>query len=200
MSQGNGFGKNGNGLSQNGDAHPDVISIHSHLKKNGQATVAPGKEPPSNGHANREQLVDFSAVRTQKLEEKRRKTERIFFRNLLGVYTLTGETKMRQIELVDISEEGCSFQVPFSVDTPWPTQSNDLPIRMYFSPDTYLELRVKIVNSRPYIENGDRYVRYGCLIDQSLGSYECYQQFVKFMHLYSNCSHRDLGDVSVFYL
>jgi hypothetical protein len=195
MSQGNGFG-NGNGSGNGNGTHGSVVTLNARWKNSsngkGGATPEPGTSDKT--------LVDFSEVRTQKLEEKRRKTERIFFKNLLGVYSVTGETRMRQIDLVDVSEEGCAFQVPFSSENPWPTQGNDLPIRLYFSQDTYLEVRVKVVNSRPYIENGERYIRYGCVVDQTLSSYTCYQQFVRFMHSYSDCAHRDLGDVSVFYL
>lgn len=147
------------------------------------------------------QVVDFSEVRAQKLEEKRRKTERVFFKSLLSVYTVIGNGKqIAPIEIIDISEEGIAFQVPFNPEKPWPASSGDTPIRLYFSQDTYLEVFAKIVNSRPSIENGQRYTRYGCTIDPSTSSFKAYQQFVKFMKLYAEHSHKDLGDVSVFYI
>lgn len=146
-----------------------------------------------------ERVVDFNEAREQKLEEKRRNTERIFFRNLIGVYSVTGHAKMQPIELIDVSEEGCSFQLPFDPDRNWPT-SNELPIRLYFSQDTYLEILVRIQNSRPSIENGNRYVRYGCMVDKELKSYPAYQAFIKFLRQYAEHAHKDMGDVSVFYL
>ena len=81
-------------------------------------------------------VVDFNEVRAQKLEEKRRKTERIFMNHFLGVYCVTGNNSMHQIEMVDLSEEGCSFQVPFDGNKPWPAELQDLPVRLYFSQDT----------------------------------------------------------------
>jgi len=146
------------------------------------------------------QVVDFNEVRAQRLEEKRRKTERIFFQHLLGVYTVVGSSTMFPIEVVDLSEEGIAFQMPYNEQKPWPTDINDIPIRLYFSQDTYLEVFVKIANSRPAIENNARYVRYGCSVDQSVSSYATYQQFVRFLKLYAESAHRDKGDVSVFYL
>ena len=56
------------------------------------------------------------------------------------------------------------------------------------------------MNSRPSIENGARYTRFGCQMDAATASYPAYQQFVKFMKLYSEHAHKDMGDISVFYL
>lgn len=145
-------------------------------------------------------VVDFGQVRAQKLEEKRRTTERIFFKQLLSVYSVIGNSAMCPIEFIDLSEEGCSFQIPYDAENPWPKDSADLPIRIYFSQDTYLEIRVKIQNSRPSIENNRRYVRFGCSVEKTTQSFAAYQQFVRFLKTYSEHAHKDMGDVSVFYL
>lgn len=145
-------------------------------------------------------LIDFNEARAQKLDEKRRKTERIFFKHLLSVYTVAGASEMTPVEVVDISAEGISFQVPYRPNAPWPKDSKDIPIRLYFSQDTYLEIIVTVQNSRPAIDQNGSYTRYGCKVDQTTASYEAYQQFTRFMELYAENSHKDLGDVSVFYL
>jgi hypothetical protein len=145
-------------------------------------------------------VIDFNEVRTQKLEEKRRTTERIFFKHLLNVYSVVSTDQMVPIEFIDLSEEGCSFQIPYDAEKPWPTSANDIPLRVYFSQDTYLEIRVTVQNSRPSIENNRRYVRFGCSVDKSTASYAAYLQFVRFLKLYSEHAHKDMGDVSIFYL
>jgi hypothetical protein len=145
-------------------------------------------------------VVDFNEARAQKLEEKRRKTERIFFKQLLGVYSVVGTHTMCPIELVDVSEDGCSFQIPFNPEKPWPKDLAEIPIRVYFSQDSYLEVIVQIQNARPSIENGTRYTRFGCTVDKTIAAYPAYQQFVRFLKLYSEHSHKDMGDVSVFYI
>ncbi len=150
--------------------------------------------------AETEQVVDFTEARAQKLDEKRRKTERIFFKHLLSVYSVTGNDQMRAVELIEVSEEGCSFQVPFDPNRPWPKDENELPIRLYFSQDTYIPIVLRIQNSRSCIDDGRRFMRFGCSVDKSLTSYPAYQQFVKFLKAYSEHSHRDMGDVTVFYL
>jgi len=154
-----------------------------------------------NGSGNDSQhIVDFNEVREQRLEEKRRHTERIFFKSLLGVYSMSGSSKMMPIELIDVSEEGCSFQVLHDPENIWPNTTSEIPIRLYFSQDTYLEIHVRIQNSRPSIENNTRYVRFGCTVEKEMKAYPAYQLFVRFLKLYAEHAHKDMGDVSVFYL
>lgn len=145
-------------------------------------------------------VVDFSEARALKMDEKRRSTERIFFNAVLGVYSVTDGNKMKAIEMIDVSEKGCSFQVPFDSENPWPNDLKELPIRLYFSQETYLPLFLKIQHSRPAIQDGVRYMRYGCVVDDSLSSYEAYKQFVKFLKLYAQHAHKDTGDLTLFYL
>lgn len=156
---------------------------------------------PGNSDGNgTKHVVDFVEARAQRMDEKRRKTERIFFQKLLSVYTVTGDTQMRPIELIEISEGGCSFQVPFDANNPWPNTTTDLSIRLYFSQDTYLPLHLKIANSKPCIDNGSRYVRFGCSVEKGSTSYAAFEQFVKFLRLYSEHAHKDMGNMSVFYI
>lgn len=148
-----------------------------------------------------EQVVDFNEVRTRKMEEKRRKTERIFFRQLLGIYSVVGEGGgMRPIEIVDVSEEGLAFQVQYRAGDHWPQGEKDLVIRLYFSQDTYVPVHLKVQNSRPCVEEGVRYTRYGCLVDQTVSSSEAYLGFVRFLKAYAEHAHKDTGSASFFYL
>lgn len=158
------------------------------------------QEPNENTSPAIHHVVDFEKAREQRLDEKRRKAERIFFKHLLSVYCVVGESQMRPIELIEVSEDGCSFQVPFDPKDPWPNRADDMPIRLYFSQDTYIPIHLKVVNSKPCIDKGVRYIRFGCAVDKSLSSYPAYEQFVKFLKLYSEHAHKDMGDVTVFYL
>ena len=146
-----------------------------------------------------ERVVDFTEMREKRLVEKRRNNERVFFKNLLSVFTVTGNGKVHPIEVIEVSEEGLSFHVPANQNSSWLGKIPEIPIRLYFSRDTYLEVLVRIVNSRPAIEKGERYTRYGCSVDPETKSYPTYQLFVKFLKLYSENSHKDMGDVTAFY-
>lgn len=145
------------------------------------------------------QVVDLDEIRSKRMDDKRRKTERIFFKHLLNVYSVVDANSVHSIEMIDMSEDGCSFQVPFSAENPWPTDLSDLPLRFYFTQDTYLEIYAKIQNSRPSIENNRRYIRFGCSIDQSTRAYPAYLQFVRFLKLYAEQSHRDNGAITTFF-
>lgn len=145
-------------------------------------------------------VVDFNEAREQKLEEKRRKNERVLLKNMLGIYCVTEDEKIRAIDVIDVSENGLSFQLVFDPAHPWPRDEKDVGLRLYFTQDTYLPLRVQILNSRPVIDHGIRYVRYGCSIDPTLSSAETFKSFVTFLKAYSENAHRDLGDVTLFYL
>lgn len=167
----------------------------------GLKNAAPAKpEAEADAQGERSQLIDFGQMREKAMGEKRRRAERVFFQKVLGVYCVTGNTALRGIELQDVSEEELSFRVPFDSRKPWPRESGNLPLRMYFSEDTYLEIKIDIQNTRDLIEDGVRYVRYGCSVDRSLASYEAYRQFVGFLKLYSELARRDEGGTSVYYL
>ncbi|MFZ9594713.1 MAG: PilZ domain-containing protein [Bdellovibrionia bacterium] len=145
-------------------------------------------------------VVDFNEVREKKLEQKRRRTERILFRNLVAVYSVGKDSKPYPVDLIELSEDGCSFQVPLDPTSENPIKNDEIPLRIYFSQDTYLEIFVKIVNARPSIENNVRTIRYGCQVDQSIKAYQAYQLFVRFLKQYALFAHRDLGKASAFYL
>ena len=65
------------------------------------------------GNKTNEQLIDFTKAREEKLEEKRRKTERIFFNNLLGVYTVIANDQLKNIELIEVSDLWCAAHLIF---------------------------------------------------------------------------------------
>lgn len=166
-------------------------------------TRATSTTPPTPPTSEKSQIIDFTQIREQRLEEKRRHNERVFFKQLLGIYSVvtqgSGTETMKKIDIMDVSEEGLSFQVPFNPDEAWPAETKNLTIRLYFSQDTYLPLHLKIQNSRAGIDRGVRVTRYGCIVDPTTTTYETYRQFVRFLKMYSEHSHGDRGDVTVFY-
>ena len=157
-----------------------------------------------------EHIVDFNKARELRLLTKRRNTERIFFKNLMAVYSVVGQNKICPVDLIEVSEEGCSFQVPcekvestaivdgvMNITEYLKVKASEIPLRFYFSQDSYLEIFIRIQNSSYSIENGAKYLRYGCTVDKTLKSYTAYQQFVKFLKLYSEYAHKDISRTSV---
>ena len=147
-------------------------------------------------------VVNLDQFRNRKSEEKKRKTERIFFHNLVGVYGITQPGKMVPVDLIDVSEGGLAIQVPYptstmTADKVWPKDSTNLTLRLYFSPDSFMEVIVNVKNSGPTIENGSKYVRYGCQVSPDQRAYEAWKSFVNFLSVYTNVSERDSGNINV---
>ena len=146
------------------------------------------------------QVIDFSAIRDAKIEEKRRKYERVLFKNILGVYCVAEGEGLKAVELIDISPEGLSFQLPVgSPNTKSIQVGTEMTIRFYFSQDTFIPVSLKVNNSRPCIEEGSTYTRYGCSVSKDTQSYETYKTFAQFLALYAETSHNDRGDLKLFY-
>ena len=142
-------------------------------------------------------IINLSQFRNRKQEEKKRKTERIFFHNLVGVYGVVNSGKMVPVELIDVSDDGLGIQVPYNSEKNWPTESTDVTLRLYFSEDSYMEIGVSVVNARPTIENGSRYFRYGCAVDPTHRSYVAWTNFVGFLRAYSDVSEKDTGNIGI---
>ena len=143
------------------------------------------------------EIVSLDHFRNRKQEEKKRKTERIFFHHLVGIYSVVNPGKMVPVDLIDVSDEGLAIQVPYQSDRAWPTNTDNIPIRLYFSPESFMEIVVDIKNTRPTIENGSRYIRYGCLIHTEQKSFAAWQNFVNFLKAFSEVSEKDSGDIAV---
>jgi hypothetical protein len=154
---------------------------------------------PQDADQKEERVIDFNRVREQRLEQKRRKNERVLFKNLLSVYLVQSSRHLIPVDLIDLSEEGCSFQLPQNHQNTLQPKKDEAVLRVYLSQETFLEIFVKLVHSRPAIESHQRFVRYGCEVNQKVQSYQAYRHFVQFLKSYSEHAHRDLGHATGFY-
>lgn len=114
---------------------------------NGHGRDQKAKELDSTPESAENKVVDFVKFREDRLEEKQRKHERYFLSNLISVYSSAGGPDGRDlcaIELVEISETGCRFLTEARLKQVWPSTAN-LPIRLYFGRDTFLEIQATIV-------------------------------------------------------
>ncbi len=147
---------------------------------------------PTDGNSDKPKLIDLGKVREAKTEEKRRKYERVLFKNLLGVYCVAEEDELRAVELVDVSAEGLSFQLPaHSKNLATFVTGKECIFRFYFSEETFIPVACRVANERHCIENGSTYVRFGCVIDQTLQSYGTYMCFVTFLTKFAQTAQVD---------
>ncbi len=156
----------------------------------------PRNEDTTDG--NKGDVLSFETAREEQIEKRRRSYERVIFKNVLGVYTVMEQKGLHAIELVDISEMGLSFQVPRNSDLEL-AEGTVLNMRLYFSPDSYLPLRVKVVRTVDAIEEGASVRQYGCLIDKTLKSYRAIYHFVRFIVNCAEHGHEDREHLKIFY-
>ncbi|MBI3555327.1 MAG: PilZ domain-containing protein [Deltaproteobacteria bacterium] len=159
--------------------------------------------PNSNNSSNNGttgRVINFTAAREAKIEEKRRRYERILFKHILGVYCVAEGKGLKAVELVDVSTDGLSFQLPVNsknLDVLAPGQ--DVTFRFYFSQETFIPVSVRVQNERNCIEEGQKFIRFGCTVDTASQSYETYKLFVMFLSKYAESSQQDKGDLKFFF-
>lgn len=148
-------------------------------------------------------VVDFNEKRKQSIEQKRRTFERVVFQEFLGVYTVIDDQgSSYPIKLVDISGEGCQFQVPFSLKAKNQFKSGtETTLKFFFTKGSYLPAVVTVRHANEYIDkNGDAWLRLGGEFDTSLPSFKALSTFIDFIYQYAEFSCLDKGESKVYFL
>lgn len=148
-------------------------------------------------------VVDFNAKRKQSIEQKRRTFERVVFQEFLGVYSVVDDQGTGYpIKLVDISEEGCQFQLPFSLKAKNKFKSGtEVTLKLYFTKTTYLPAVVTVRHGSEYVDrDGEAWLRLGGVFDTSLPSYQALSSFIHFIYQYAEFSCADKGESKTYFL
>jgi hypothetical protein len=148
-------------------------------------------------------VVDFSEKRKKSIEQKRRTFERVVFQEFLGVYTIIDdENSGFEIKLLDISKDGCQFQVPFTMKAKNQFKGGtELTLKLFFTKGTYLPAVVEVRHTSEYIdEKGNAWLRIGGAFDTSLPSFKALSSFINFIYQYAEFSCVDKGESKVFFL
>lgn len=128
-------------------------------------------------------VINLSKVRESRRTDERRRVRRTMLKDFVQTFfTHHQGDKLFPVELIDASAEGCSFKVRYDADM----ETNDrfqgpLSLRLYLSRDTYIVVGVDVINSTPLVEDGGKYVRFGCRVDRSFSSYTAYRQLLQFI-------------------
>jgi hypothetical protein len=147
-------------------------------------------------------LVDFGSKRKKNVEQKKRQFERVLLNNFLGCYSVLDQNgTIYPVSLVDISQDGCMFQVPHTKngDNMFKAET-EITLRLYFTKDSYIPAVVKIKYGHEHFEKGTEFVRYGCQFDQSVPSFSALKSFVEFISHFAEYSCVDKGDAKVYFL
>ena len=148
-------------------------------------------------------VVDFNAKRKESIEQKRRSFERVVFQEFLGVYSLVEDMGANfPIKLVDISADGCQFQLPFSLKAKNQFKSGtEVTLKLYFTKGSYLPAVVTVRHASEYVdEQGDAWLRLGGEFDSTLPSFKALSSFIDFIYQYAEFSCIDKGESKVYFL
>jgi hypothetical protein len=148
-------------------------------------------------------VVDFNEKRMKSIEQKRRSFERVVFQEFLGVYSVIDDQGAGYpVKLLDISKDGCQFQVPFSGKAKNQFKSGtELTLKLFFTKGSYLPAVVTIRHASEYIDQqGDAWLRLGSEFDTTLPSFKALLSFIEFIYHYAEFSCLDKGESKVFFL
>ena len=148
-------------------------------------------------------ILDFTKKRAENIEAKRRNFERLVFDNFLGAHQeISKDGIIYPVTLVDISRDGCLFQIPWNGKRDKKLASgSEINMRMYFTEHTYIPVIMRIKNGRQHTDqNGSVYQRYGCAFDTSMPSFEAMSAFIEFLYKFAEHSTLDKGDKKVWFL
>ena len=148
-------------------------------------------------------VVDFNEKRKQSIEQKRRSFERVVFQEFLGVYSVVDEQGSSfPVKLVDISKDGCQFQLPFSLKAKNQFKSGtEVTLKLFFTKGTFIPAVVTVRHGSEYIDqDGDAWLRLGGEFDTSLPSFSALKSFIEFIYQYAEFSCVDKGESKVYFL
>ncbi len=148
-------------------------------------------------------VVDFNEKRKKTIEQKRRSFERVVFQEFLGVYSVIDDQGSSfPIKLIDISEDGCQLQLPFSLKAKNQfKQGTEVTLKLFFTKGSYLPCVVTVRHASEYIdEKGDAWLRIGGAFDTSLPSFKAVSSFINFIYQYAEFSCLDKGESKVYFL
>lgn len=150
-----------------------------------------------------DKVLDFAEKRKENIEKKRRQFERLLFNNFLGAYTVVDQGgSIYPVSLVDISREGCLFQVPWNVEKDSKFENDhEITMRMYFTKNSFIPVVMNVKYSREFIdEDGQVYMQYGSEFDSSMPSFQAVESFIDFMYKFAEHSSLDKGSHKVYFL
>ncbi len=148
-------------------------------------------------------VIDFQTKRNESIEKRKRNFERVLFSEFLGSYAEIDDNGTKfHVSLVDISREGCLFQIPFSDGSlKHFKQKEVVTLRVYFTKDDFLPLSINVRHMNEYIDQkGNAHLRFGGEFDKTLPSFQAFQPFIEFIYKFAEYSCIDKGESKVYFL
>lgn len=162
----------------------NIIDIRSRLKSKADTRKA-GKQSGN--------VVDISHIRSEVLEEERRKVRRTILTEFIAVHTLVPGHGLMKVTLFNINEAGVAFDVEnlkgqFQV-------GEEIAMRVYLNSHTYFPFVVKVKHVTAVEDEGVQ--RHGCEFVPGTINDIALHHFIKFIETVSASLKQDKGDVIV---
>lgn len=148
-------------------------------------------------------ILNFVEKRKETIEQKRRSFERVLFQNFMGSYSvIDGQDTIYPISLVDVSKDGCQFQVPIQGTNGKAYKSGEeVSLRIYFTEHSFIPANVIVKHGKEHQEpNGRKYMRYGCEFDKSIPTFQALESFIEFVYRFAEHSTIDKGSNKVYFI
>jgi hypothetical protein len=136
-------------------------------------------------------IFNFEEHRKKNIETKRRQFERVMFDEFLGVYSVIDDQGTGfQVKLVDISADGCQFQIPMSPKAKQQFgKGRELTLKLYFTKNSYLPAIVTIKHVQEFVDDkGNAFWRCGGGFDTKVPTYKALSKFIQFITEYAEFS------------
>ena len=137
-----------------------------------------------------DKVIDFEEKRLGNIEKKRRKFERIMFKNILGAYAVIDEGEhLFQVSVIDISRDGLQFETPIIKGQKGQFEKGDeISLRLYFTSNSFLTTVIDVKHRQERVEEGRSFVRYGASFNKELSSFEALESFIDFLYKFAEHS------------
>jgi hypothetical protein len=148
-------------------------------------------------------ILDFVQKRKEIIEERRQGFERLMFKNVLGAYAVLEENgDIYPLNLVDISYNGCGFEIPSSDNAKKKFKKGEvLKMRMYFTKSSFILTIIKVMYATEIIDlDRKKVLRLGCEFDKSITSYSALNSFIDFLYKFAKFSSHDEGAAKAFFI
>ena len=144
-------------------------------------------------------IIDFVSKRKEKIEKKRRRFERVLFREYFSVETAVAmDDKSCPVDLIDVSPDGCLFRIPDKETPNFAQVGRELTLKIYFADHNYIPVSVSIKRTKKLVERDGRFYReYGCEFDKTLSSFQAMEALVDFVGKLAEHSYSDFGSQKI---
>lgn len=138
-------------------------------------------------------VTDISKMRSEALEEDRRKVKRTILTEFIGTHIVIPGFGLKKVELYDISTDGVSFDLDPKMGEF--ITGDEVSMRIYLNHGAYFPFSLEISHGR--FDENENVNRHGAHFIKGSVNEEALFHFVKFLETVSTSIKKDEGDILV---